>query len=185
VGFDNDRKSKVLDRAMFRKRLVEARAGDNVAILLEGIERSGDIKRGQVLAEPYSIKAHSEIVANLRMYESDLDKWQVEYLVKQHMTDFCIKDGDTVQLKAHNITVTSTIKFDDPNTVLANIGDFAPRVRLSLTKPLAVRTGDKFVIDGLGREPIRSNTCVQYESGLQALVRIQIDTASGEVIETL
>ena len=47
---------------MFRKLLDEGQAGDNVGLLLRGIERK-DIERGQVLCKPGSITPHTEFEA--------------------------------------------------------------------------------------------------------------------------
>jgi elongation factor Tu len=49
---------------MFRKLLDEGRAGDNVGLLLRGIDRK-DIERGQVLAKPGSIKPHTKFKAEV------------------------------------------------------------------------------------------------------------------------
>ncbi len=49
---------------MFQKTLDEGRAGDNVGLLLRGIERT-DISRGQVLAKPGSIKPHTKFVGEV------------------------------------------------------------------------------------------------------------------------
>ena len=47
---------------MFRKLLDRGEAGDNVGVLLRGIERDG-VERGQVLAKPGSIKPHTKFMA--------------------------------------------------------------------------------------------------------------------------
>ena len=58
VGLQDDtRKSVVTGIEMFRKLLDVGIAGDNVGVLLRGIDRN-DIERGQVLAKPGSIKPH-------------------------------------------------------------------------------------------------------------------------------
>ena len=49
---------------MFRKLLDEARAGDNVGILLRGIKKE-DIERGQVIAKPGTIKPHKKFKAEI------------------------------------------------------------------------------------------------------------------------
>jgi elongation factor Tu len=49
---------------MFKKNLDQGQAGDNVGILLRGIERD-DIERGQVLAKPGSITPHTEFDAEV------------------------------------------------------------------------------------------------------------------------
>ena len=59
VGMDKDKKSVVTGVEMFRKMLDEGQAGDNVGILLRGIEKT-DIERGQVLAKKGSITPHTE-----------------------------------------------------------------------------------------------------------------------------
>jgi elongation factor Tu len=59
VGLTDTRKSVVTGVEMFKKQLDQGQAGDNVGILLRGIERE-DIERGQVLAKPGSITPHTE-----------------------------------------------------------------------------------------------------------------------------
>ena len=49
---------------MFKKNLDQGQAGDNVGILLRGIERD-DIERGQVLAKPGSITPHTEFASEV------------------------------------------------------------------------------------------------------------------------
>jgi len=55
VGFQDTRKTVVTGVEMFKKLLDEGRAGDNVGLLLRGIEKN-DVERGQVIAKPGSIK---------------------------------------------------------------------------------------------------------------------------------
>ena len=58
VGFsERPRKTVATGVEMFRKTMTEAEAGDNVGVLLRGIDRD-EIERGQVLAKPGSIKPH-------------------------------------------------------------------------------------------------------------------------------
>src|SRR5437016_2540794 len=54
VGFGTDKKTVVTGVEMFRKLLDEGQAGDNVGLLLRGVEKT-DIERGMVLAKPGSI----------------------------------------------------------------------------------------------------------------------------------
>jgi elongation factor Tu len=58
------RKTVVTDVEMFRKSLDQATAGDNVGLLLRGIERE-DVERGQVVAVPGSITPHTEFRAEV------------------------------------------------------------------------------------------------------------------------
>jgi len=64
VGLGPTRKSTVTGVEMFRKLLDSGQAGDNVGILLRGIEKK-DLERGQVLAAPGSITPHTKFKAEV------------------------------------------------------------------------------------------------------------------------
>ncbi|HRP08584.1 MAG TPA: elongation factor Tu [Gemmatimonadales bacterium] len=64
VGFGADKKTTVTGVEMFRKLLDEGRAGDNVGLLLRGVEKT-DIERGMVLAKPGSIPPHTGFEAEV------------------------------------------------------------------------------------------------------------------------
>ena len=64
VGLRETKKTIVTGVEMFKKSLKEGQAGDNVGILLRGIERT-DVERGQVLAKVGSVKPHSEFEAEV------------------------------------------------------------------------------------------------------------------------
>jgi elongation factor Tu len=70
VGIKDTQKSVVTGIEMFRKLLDDARAGDNVGILLRGIEKE-QIERGQVLCAPGSIKPHKKFKAKLYVLTKD------------------------------------------------------------------------------------------------------------------
>jgi len=59
VGFRDTRKTVVTGVEMFKKLLDSGMAGDNVGLLLRGIDKD-DVERGQVLAKPGSIKPHAK-----------------------------------------------------------------------------------------------------------------------------
>ena len=60
IGITETRKSVVTGIEMFRKLLDEAQAGDNIGMLLRGIEKN-QVERGQVIAAPGSIKPHKKL----------------------------------------------------------------------------------------------------------------------------
>jgi len=62
VGIKDTRSTVVTGVEMFKKLLDEGRAGDNVGLLLRGVERK-EIERGQVIAKPNSIKPHTKFKA--------------------------------------------------------------------------------------------------------------------------
>ena len=64
VGLRDTKKTVVTGVEMFRKILDEGVAGDNVGVLLRGIEKK-DVERGQVLAKPGTIKPHQEFEAEV------------------------------------------------------------------------------------------------------------------------
>jgi elongation factor Tu len=64
VGIHDTRKTVVTGVEMFRKLLDEAEAGDNIGVLLRGINRT-DVERGQVLAKPGSITPHTQFKAQV------------------------------------------------------------------------------------------------------------------------
>ncbi len=64
VGIKDTAKTTATDIEMFRKLLDEARAGDNVGVLLRGVKKE-DVERGQVIAKPGSIKPHRKFKAEV------------------------------------------------------------------------------------------------------------------------
>ena len=71
VGIKEEtQKSVVTGIEMFRKLLDEAQAGDNIGVLLRGIQRT-EIERGQVLAKPGSVKCHKKFTAQVYVLTKD------------------------------------------------------------------------------------------------------------------
>ena len=64
VGLKATTKTVITGIEMFRKSLDDARAGDNVGLLLRGIEKE-DVQRGQVIAKPGSVTPHTEFEAEI------------------------------------------------------------------------------------------------------------------------
>src|SRR6058998_3253599 len=64
VGITDTRKTTATDLEMFRKLLDEVRAGDNVGVLLRGIDKE-DVERGQVLAKPGTVTPHTNFEAQV------------------------------------------------------------------------------------------------------------------------
>jgi elongation factor Tu len=64
VGFGAEKKTVVTGVEMFRKLLDEAQAGDNVGLLLRGVDKD-EVARGMVLAKPASIKPHTQFTGEI------------------------------------------------------------------------------------------------------------------------
>ena len=67
---EETQKTVVTGIEMFRKLLDEAQAGDNIGVLLRGIQRT-DIERGQVLAKPGSVTCHRKFTAQVYVLTKD------------------------------------------------------------------------------------------------------------------
>jgi elongation factor Tu len=71
IGLGKDTmKSTITGVEMFRKTLDEAQAGDNVGLLLRGVEKA-DIERGQVIAKPGSVTPHTEFEAEIYVLKKE------------------------------------------------------------------------------------------------------------------
>jgi len=70
VGFAETQKKVVTGVEMFRKLLDEGVAGDNIGVLLRGLEKD-DVQRGQVLAKPKSITPHTKFKGEVYVLTKD------------------------------------------------------------------------------------------------------------------
>ncbi|MEX0742807.1 MAG: elongation factor Tu [Actinomycetota bacterium] len=70
VGIKDTKKTVATDLEMFRKLLDQIQAGDNVGVLLRGIDKD-DVARGQVLAKPGSVTPHTEFLSQVYVLSKD------------------------------------------------------------------------------------------------------------------
>jgi elongation factor Tu len=70
VGLRDTRKTVATGVEMFNKLLDEGRAGDNIGVLLRGVEKN-DVERGQVLAKPGSITPHKKFKGQIYALSKD------------------------------------------------------------------------------------------------------------------
>jgi elongation factor Tu len=70
VGIKDTTKTTATDLEMFRKLLDEVQAGDNVGVLLRGVDKD-DVERGQVLAKPGTITPHTDFAAQVYVLSKD------------------------------------------------------------------------------------------------------------------
>lgn len=122
---------------MFRKYMDSAQAGDNIGLLLRGVERD-DVQRGQVVAKPDSIKPHTKF------------KGQVYVLTKEeggrHKPFF---DGYRPQFYFRTTDVTGVITLPEDKEMTMP-GDHV-EISVELITPIAIETGLKFAIREGGR----------------------------------
>lgn len=142
VGLLDTRETTVTGIEMFQKTLEEGMAGDNVGILLRGIQK-GDIERGMVLAKPNTIKPHTS-------FESE-----VYILTKEeggrHTPFFA---GYRPQFYVRTTDVTGKItKFtaDDGSDVEMVMPGDRIKMTAELIAPIAIESGMRFAIREGGR----------------------------------
>ena len=138
VGLANEAKKTVITGVeMFRKLLDQAQAGDNVGLLLRGIQRN-EIERGQVLAKPGSIHPHTKFKA------------QVYVLTKEeggrHTPFF---NGYRPQFYFRTTDVTGLIELPE-GTEMVMPGDNID-MTIELITPIAMEKGLRFAIREGGR----------------------------------
>jgi elongation factor Tu len=123
-------KTVVTGVEMFKKMLDQGQAGDNVGLLLRGIERE-DIERGQVLAKPGSITPHTEFDAEIYALTKE-EGGRHSPFFKGYKPQFYIRTTD----------VTGEIEFEQE---MVMPGDTA-NVKVKLIQPIALTEGQKFAI---------------------------------------
>jgi len=134
---DEPRKTVCTGVEMFRKLLDEAVAGDNVGVLLRGVQRS-DIERGQVLAKPGSIKPHTNFKCQVYVLTKDEGGRHTPFL-RNYRPQFYFRTTD----------VTGVI--DLPEGVeMVMPGDHV-EMTVKLITPIAMDEGLKFAIREGGR----------------------------------
>jgi elongation factor Tu len=138
VGFDAKPRSVVVTGIeMFRKLLDEGVAGDNVGLLLRGIQRT-EIERGQVLCKPGSIKPHTEF------------EGQIYVLTKEeggrHSPFF---NGYRPQFYFRTTDITGSIELQK-GVEMVMPGDHT-KITVKLINPIAIEEGLRFAIREGGR----------------------------------
>lgn len=135
VGFGETRKTTVTGVEMFRKLLDEGLAGDNVGLLLRGVDKT-EIQRGQVLAAPGSIKPHTKFTANVYVLTKDEGGRHTPFF-PGYRPQFYIRTTD----------VTGSIKFEGE---MIMPGDNVV-MEVELIAPVAIEAGMRFAIREGGR----------------------------------
>ncbi len=138
VGLRETRKTVATSLEMFRKVLDYAEAGDNVGVLLRGIDKR-DVERGMVLAAPGTITPHTKF------------KCQVYVLKKEeggrHKPFF---SGYRPQFYFRTTDVTGTIKLPEGREMVMP-GDNVDGMEVELIAPVAMEEGLRFAIREGGR----------------------------------
>jgi elongation factor Tu len=137
VGIRPTRKTVATDLEMFRKLLDEVQAGDNVGVLLRGIDKD-EIERGQVLAKPGSITPHTEFEAQVYVLSKEEGGRHTPFF-NNYRPQFYFRTTD----------VTGTIKLPE-GTEMVMPGDNTV-MTVELISPIAMEEGLRFAIREGGR----------------------------------
>lgn len=137
VGITDTKTSVVTGVEMFRKMLDQGQAGDNVGVLLRGIEKEA-IERGQVLAAPKSITPHMQAKAEIYVLSKDEGG--------RHTPFF---NGYRPQFYFRTTDVTGTV--DLPEGVEMVMPGDNTSLQINLIVPIAMERGQRFAIREGGR----------------------------------
>ena len=138
VGLTDDvKKSVVTGLEMFHKTLDLGEAGDNVGVLLRGVDRD-EVVRGQVLAQPGSIQTHKKFKGQVYVLKKDEGGRHTPFF-----SDY------RPQFYFHTTDVTGAIELPE-GTEMVMPGDNT-EFTVELIKPVAVEKGTKFTIREGGR----------------------------------
>jgi elongation factor Tu len=137
VGIKTTRKTVATDLEMFRKLLDEVEAGDNVGVLLRGVDKD-DIERGQVLAKPGSITPHTEFDAQVYVLSKEEGGRHTPFF-GHYRPQFYFRTTD----------VTGEIELAE-GTEMVMPGDNTV-MKVTLIAPIAMEEGLRFAIREGGR----------------------------------
>ncbi len=132
VGLHDTKKTTVTGVEMFNKSLDEGQAGDNVGVLLRGVERD-DIERGQVLAKPGSITPHTEFDAEVYVLNKEEGGRHTPFF-KGYKPQFYFRTTD----------VTGEVTLPE-DTEMVMPGD-SVTFKVKLIQPIAMEEGLRFAI---------------------------------------
>jgi elongation factor Tu len=134
---DHSSKTIVTGVEMFRKLLDEARAGENVGLLLRGTKRE-DVERGQVICKPGSITPHTQFDANVYILSKEEGGRHTPFY-----------DNYRPQFYFRTTDVTGVVHLPE-GTEMVMPGDNT-EMQVELIQPIAMEEGLKFAIREGGR----------------------------------
>jgi elongation factor Tu len=143
VGLKDTVKTTVTDIEMFRKLLDEARAGDNVGVLLRGIKKE-DVERGQVLAKPNSVKAHKKFKAEIYVLSKDEGGRHTPFF-NNYRPQFYFRTTDVTG----SVTLPEGVEMVMPGDNVSVTVELITPIAMEKTMRFAIREGGRTV--GAGR----------------------------------
>ena len=142
VGIRDTRSTTVTGVEMFQKTLDEGMAGDNVGVLLRGIQKE-DIERGMVLAKPGSITPHTEFEGEVYVLTKEEGGRHTPFF-KNYRPQFYVRTTDVTG------TITDYTADDGSAVEMVMPGDRI-KMNVELINPIAIEQGMRFAIREGGR----------------------------------
>lgn len=142
VGIQDTRKTTVTGVEMFQKTLDEGMAGDNVGVLLRGVQKD-DIERGMVLAKPGSITPHTQFEAEVYVLKKEEGGRHTPFF-PNYRPQFFVRTTDVTG------TITAFTADDGSEAEMVMPGDRV-KMTVQLISPVAIEQGMRFAIREGGR----------------------------------
>jgi elongation factor Tu len=143
VGLKDTKKTTATDIEMFRKLLDEARAGDNVGVLLRGVKKE-DVERGQVIAKPGTIKPHKKFKAEVYVLSKEEGGRHTPFFTN-YRPQFYFRTTDVTG----SVKLAEGVEMVMPGDNVAVEVDLGTPIAMEKTIRFAIREGGKTV--GAGR----------------------------------
>ena len=142
VGLQNTRTTTVIGLEMFQKTLEQSVAGDNVGVLLRGVQKD-EIQRGMVLAKPGSITPHTKFESQVYILTKDEGGRHTSFFAG-YRPQFYVRTTDvTGKIDSFTADDNSEIKMVMPGDRI--------RMNVTLIQPIAIEKGMRFAIREGGR----------------------------------
>ena len=142
IGYTDTKTAVVTGLEMFQKTLDEAFAGENVGVLLRGVQKS-EIERGMVLAKPGSITPHTEFNSEVYVLKKEEGGRHTPFFAG-YRPQFYVRTTDVTG----SITAFTS---DDGNDVEMVIPGDRIKMTAQLISPIAIESGMRFAIREGGR----------------------------------
>jgi elongation factor Tu len=137
VGLRNTKSTTVTGLEMFQKTLDESVAGDNVGILLRGVQKT-DIQRGMVLAKPGTITPHTKFEAQVYILRKEEGGRHTPFF-PGYKPQFYVRTTDvTGEIESFRLDDDSELKMVMPGDRI--------KVIVQLIEPIAIEKGMRFAI---------------------------------------
>jgi len=142
VGIRDTRSTTVTGVEMFQKTLDQGMAGDNVGVLLRGVQKE-DIERGMVLSKPGSITPHTEFEGEVYVLTKEEGGRHTPFF-KNYRPQFYVRTTDVTG------TITDYTADDGSAVEMVMPGDRI-KMNVELINPIAIEQGMRFAIREGGR----------------------------------